>query len=461
MAVYTRKSVRFIRRFSLYPAQTIIASFVLVILAGAVLLALPPAVAAGRGLRPVDALFTATSAVCVTGLTVLDTSADFSVPGQAVILALIQVGGLGIMLLSFFAGFTLNRPLSMEGKLLISYMLNERDMTHLRDSVRRIILITFAVELAGAALLFACFRPQLGWSLKAAFFSLFHAVSAFCNAGFSLFPDGLAGYVSRWPLNIVICLLIISGGLSFPVLINLAQAAGDRLPARLRKRRRRALSLNSRIVLGGTAVLLAAGTILFYALEHGHTLRAYGLGTQYLAAFFQSVTLRTAGFNTVPISRLRDGTYLFMILFMFIGAAAGSTAGGVKINSVALVLGYLRSTLRNRDTVTLYRFSVSPQQVQRAFLIVVSGAAAVAAGCLVLTLTETADFIRILFEAVSAFGTVGLSTGITPSLSDPGKVVIILLMFMGRVGPLTLLAAAGRRKRAAQIEYPQGEIVTG
>jgi trk system potassium uptake protein TrkH len=458
-----RKLSAFVRSLTAHPARTVLLSFVLVIVTGTILLMLPFTTPDAAGLSFVDSLFTATSAVCVTGLIVVDTAAAFSIWGKIIIMLLIQVGGLGIMILSFFMAFILRRSLTVEDKFLISYMTSEKDMRNLGRSIKNIINITLIIEGVGAVLLFLGFRTSMGTNLQTLFISVFHAVSAFCNAGFSLFSDSLEGFRSHTLINLTVSVLIILGGLSFVVIMNLKGWLAAGIPNAFRKRSFsiKGLSLNTRVVLLGTGILLGLGMLLIYALEHRYSLADFDLKTQYLAAFFQSVTTRTAGFNTISMSGLRNPTYLLMMIFMFIGGASGSTAGGVKINSLALFLAYVNSLLKDKREVTLYNHSIAKDLVLRALLILLFGLVSVLAGMMILSITENAPFILICFETVSAFGTVGLSAGITSALSIIGKYVIILLMFIGRIGPLTLLAAAAQRIRQVQIEHPTGEILVG
>jgi trk system potassium uptake protein TrkH len=453
----------FVKSFTAQPARTVMFSFLLAILTGTLVLMLPFTAAEGRGLGFIDSLFTATSAVCVTGLIVVDTATAFSLWGKLVLMLLIQAGGLGIMILSFFVIFTLRRSFSLEDKLLISYMLSESDMRSLGRSIRNIIAITLAFEGAGALLLLAAFAHTTTPAGSAGFAAVFHSVSAFCNAGFSVFSDSLMSFRDSVPVNLVICLLIIAGGLSFAVIMDLGGFAANRLTRHVLKRNppARGLSLNTRVVVIGTGLLLLAGMLLVYTLEHRNSLLPLGVGRQYLAAFFQSVTLRTAGFNTIDFSSLTTATYMVMIVFMFIGGASGSTAGGVKINSLAVILAYIRSILKDRKQATLLHYTLDKDMVLRALLILFFGIVVVSASLFVLSLTERAPFIQLAFEAMSAFGTVGLSAGVTSSLTRGGKCVIIVLMFVGRIGPLTMLAAAVRRRRSVQVEYPRGEILIG
>ncbi len=447
-----RRLSSFLVSLTVHPAQTILVSFLLVILVGCLILMMPFCTVDGHGLSFLNALFTSTSAVCVTGLIVVDTATALTLAGQIVVLLLIQIGGLGIMLLSFFTLFAMGKSVSIENKLLISYMLSQDDMGTLVNTVKSIIRFTVVIEGAGAVLLFAAFVPRFGFTGETLFLALFHSISAFCNAGFALFSDSLVQFRGDVAVNAVISLLIILGGISFAVMLNVM----DRIRGSAER-----LSLNTRVVLVSTAVLLLAGTFIIYGSEHGNVMKGYSLGEQYLSAFFQSVTLRTAGFNTVPFGSFRTFTYLVMMAFMFIGAASGSTAGGIKVNTVGVLLGYVVSVLRNRRRLTIMRHSISRDQVLRAFLILLFGVVALLVAFSILAVSETLPFRFVAFEAVSAFGTVGLSAGITASLSAVGRVVIIVLMFLGRLGPLTVLAAATQRESDVRIEYPQGVIAIG
>jgi trk system potassium uptake protein TrkH len=453
----------FLQELFSHPARTILVSFLLVMILGTILLQLPAATVDRLGLPLIDALFTSTSAVCVTGLIVVDTASVFTLFGRLVILALIQIGGLSIIILSFFVIFLLRKRVSLEGKLLISYMLSENDLSSLSRSLKRIIIITLLFEALGAVLLFLRFYPGFQDAPRALLFSVFHAVSAFCNAGFALFTNSLEGYISDPFVCLTVAFLIICGGLSFAVFSNLFERFRGKYRSLFRKQRLfvRKISLNTKIVLGVSGALLITGTLLIYALEHGGALSRLDTGTQYLAAFFQSVTLRTAGFNTIPVGSLGTATLLMMAAFMFIGGASGSTAGGIKVNTFTIILVYIKSAIRKEQKVTLFKHSISKEYVLRGILIVLFGMVSIFFGTFVLSLSEAGSLEQLLFEAVSAFGTVGLSTGVTGSLTVVGKVVIIVLMFVGRTGPLTILAAMGEREQKIQHEYPYGDILIG
>lgn len=447
-----RRLSRYVVSLAVHPARTILLSFLIAILVGMLFLMMPFSTVNGRGLTLVNALFTSTSAVCVTGLVVVDTATALTFPGQIVVVLLIQIGGLGIMLLSLFTVFSQDRRFSLQNRLLISYAMNQDDMSTLDESAKSVLRVAAAVEGAGALLLYAILSPRMGFGLRTLWYAIFHSVSAFCNAGFALFSDSLESFRGNVPANVVISLLIILGGISFAVIGDVTRRLNDR---------RAKLSVNSRVVLATTAILIVLATLLIYATEHGNAMKSYSLGEQYLAAFFQAVTLRTAGFNTIPFDSLRTVTYLIMIAFMFVGGASGSTAGGIKVNTVAVLFAHVRSTFRNRRQAAIFQHTIVQDQVMKAFLILLFGVVAVGLGTLLLSVSETQPLRFIAFEAVSAFGTVGLSAGITSSLSVFGRLVIITLMYLGRLGPLTVFAAASQREQPVRIEYPQGAVTIG
>ena len=354
--------------------------------------------------------------------------------------------------------------MSVEDKVLISYMLSDDDMSSISRTMKSIVRITFLIEGAGALILFAGFVKNTSLDTGSYFFySIFHAVSAFCNAGFALFSDSLEGFNSSILLSGGIALLIITGGISFSVIANLRSVINIKFGRNkqgmgwgLSK-----LTLNTKIVLSLSTVLLITGTFLFYALEHGGTLRNMSIGSQYFTAFFQSVTLRTAGFNTVSFDRFAPSMLVIMMIYMFIGAASGSTAGGIKVNTVAVLGSAVKSAWKNEKDVVLLRQAIPSELVLKAFMILLFGVVSVITGTFLLALTENAPLEDIMFEVVSAFGTVGLSTGLTSGLSSFGRLVIIILMFIGRLGPLTVLAAASTGSKRLNVTYPQADISIG
>jgi len=460
--IKNKRLIEYYRSMTVRPAVTVTFSFLIVILAGSFFLMMPFATDDGTRLSFLEALFTATSSVCVTGLIVVDTATRFSLYGQLLIMVLIQIGGLGLMIMTYFAAFVVGKHISFEERMAVSYLVNEQDIARITAAIVKIMFLTFTIETIGAMLLFRYFKDLFGTNFKAIVFAIFHSVSAFCNAGFSLFSDSLMGFKSSVYLNLVICALIITGGLSFSVLSNLFENMISRIRNAILKNKSRRLdiTMNTKAVLIMTCVLLVGGTLLIYGLEHGRELLPLDLKTQYLSAFFQSVTLRTAGFNTLDIAKFRDTTLLLMVMFMFIGGATGSTAGGVKVNTVFIIYAYIRSLIRGENDVVILKHSLTRDTISRAFLIIILSLVFIFTGTLLLTLTEPFSLSQLLFEEVSAFGTVGLSTGITAQLSGIGKIIIIFTMFIGRIGPLTLMFAIFKRgKRYSNVRYPEGAIL--
>ena len=444
------------------PGRTILFSFLFIILLGSILLTLPFAGANSTRLSYLDALFTSTSAVCVTGLIVQDTALRFSFFGKIVIMLLIQAGGLGIMIMSYFASFIIGKKISLSEKLTMSYLLNENDMHKISSSIVKIILITFIIELVGVVLLYFDFVKIFGHSKEAIFYSFFHSVSAFCNVGFALFSDSFVGFKGDFSLNLVISLLIIFGGLSFGVIFNVFEVITAKMKRKIAgEYKLTKLTVNTKIVLIYTGILIFLGTIIFYSFEHKYILLEKSLGTQYLSAFFQSVTLRTAGFNSVDIAKLQINTILVMMVFMFIGGASGSTAGGVKVNTLGVIVLYLRKVLRNQTNLIIMNHHVRKRTINKAFLLIFLGFIVIFTGVLILSVTENFALEKIMFEVVSAFGTVGLSMGITEYLSGIGKMVITIIMFVGRIGPLTLILALSNKEKSTEIKYPEGYLIIG
>lgn len=449
------------------PARVVALSFFSVAVLGALILSLPIARTGDVPLAPIDAFFTATSAVCVTGLIVVDTPVYFSAFGEGVLLILIQIGGLGIMAFSLSAVFLTRKRLSVGESELLSFMLNEEDRTSLRGQLVKVLLFTFLIEFIGASLLLPFVDAGEGSSL---WFALFHAVSAFCNAGFSLHSDSLMGYADNVPVNVTISALILLGGIGFATLSVIQKdlhvyirGKFQFLPKVFQREHTYAFdrSESSRVALWGTIVLLVAGAIAFYAVEGTRALRGTPLGEKYLVSLFQSVTLRTAGFNTIDFSILHRGTLLVMVPFMFIGAASGGTAGGIKIGTIAVVWSDIkRFVIGKRDAVLFFR-RVPRRTISQAYVLVVAGGATVLVAAVVLAITETATLEVIIFEIVSALGTVGLSAGLTGELTAFGKSVIIVLMFLGRLGPLTLFLAFRPRKKDESVRYPDANLPIG
>jgi len=422
-----------------------------VIAFGTFLLTLPSATTDGRGLPVVDALFTATSATCVTGLTVINVSAGLTTFGQVVVLLLIQVGGLGVMTVTTLFVYAIGRRISLRSDMTISESLGQPRLASTGHLIRDVALLTLVVESVGALILTAAFSADFPLG-RALYYGVFHSVSAFCNAGFSLFGPNLLDYVTNVPVNLTTISLIVVGGLGFVVLSEI-----------LALRRGRRLSLHSRVVLKATAVLIVVGTLSVLAFEFANpaTLGALSPGGKVLAALFQSVTPRTAGFNTVVVGNLLQPTLLILTILMFIGASPGSTGGGIKTTTFVTLLASVRSALRRREDVEMGERRLPHETTTKAWVITVLSAGLVLTAILILLATEGAPLMDVTFEAVSAFGTVGLSTGLTPTLTVAGRVLLSLVMYAGRVGPLTLAVALTRQDRPAGWRLPEERVIVG
>lgn len=433
-------------------------SFAGLILVGTALLSLPIAAADGRPVGILDALFTATSAACVTGLITLDTATAWSPVGQGIILALIQLGGLGILTFSTFFAILLGRRLTLGQRDIAARSHGMAAKIDVRGLVMRVVTYALALELVGAVVLSAFFAREAGLG-SGIWRGVFHAISAFCNAGFSLFSDSLEGYAGSWTVNLVVMALIFLGGIGFIVMTDLEKW--------LRQGKRP--TLHTRVALATSGILLAGTALAFWGFEAGNILRGRAWDEQALVILFQSVTPRTAGFNTVPYAELTNSTLMLTMLLMFIGGSPGSTAGGVKTTTAAILYGLLASKARRFRNATLFRRTVPERLVGEATAMVLLSILIVMAGTFLLQWTELfnlphpeirGDFLELNFEAVSAFGTVGLSMGETEGLRNSGKLVVIALMFIGRLGPLTFAVAIGGRRRR-RWEYAEEAVLVG
>jgi trk system potassium uptake protein len=448
-----------------HPARTSFTWYGMLILIGSLLLMHP--VSWGNQALPIswlDAIFTATSATCVTGLTVRSTVNDFSWFGQFVILVLIQCGGIGIMTVTTYVTLQLGGRQTLRHRAILVETLGTRAETDLRWVLRQVIWLTFLFEAAGFLLL--ALRFQADHSLWQAFWqALFHSVSAFCNAGFALRDDSLVAYRGDWLINPTIMLLIISGGIGFPVLLDIARNLyGTWLGCWER------LLLHSKIMLAGTAALLLLGGISFLMLEWNGVLRDVPLPTKLLAAMFHSTTCRTAGFNTVEVGKLTNATLFVTILLMMIGAGPCSAAGGFKVSTFSVLILRGWSSFRGLRQVTFARRGIPDSVIERATATALIFAAVGVLALTVLLVFEQSSgphhedqdfFLDAAFEVVSALGTVGLSTGMTVLLSPWGRAIIIVLMFVGRLGPITAFAALSRPVRERSIQYAQQEPLIG
>ncbi|MEF7442587.1 TrkH family potassium uptake protein [Paenibacillus lautus] len=438
---------------TLSPPQILVLGFAAIIFIGTGLLMLPISTTTGEPLGFTDALFTSTSATCVTGLVVVDTGTTFSSFGEVVIMLLIQIGGLGFMTMATLFALVLKRRISLKDRLILQEAMNQSSMEGIVRLIRRVLLYSLVIEACGAVLLSIrwAFDMPLG---RAIYYGVFHAVTMFNNAGFDLFGDfrSLTGYVYDPVVNFVVMFLIVSGGIGFIVLSDLID---------YRKQRR--LSLHSKVVLTMTAALLAVGfiVILIFEFTNPRTLGSLNWGGKFFGALFQSVTPRTAGANTIDITGLRQATQFFIVILMFIGASPGSTGGGIKTTTFTIMVGAVIAMMRGREDIVMFRYRLAQERVLKALTIALLALLLVLTVSIILSTTEEGDFLEILFETTSAFGTVGLSMGLTPDLTVFGKILISLTMFAGRLGPLTLAYALGPKKGKELYRHPEGKMIIG
>jgi len=438
----------------LSPARLIALSFFLVILIGAGLLMLPIA-SKGAPAAPLDALFTATSATCVTGLIVRDTFTGWTTFGQIVIITLIQIGGLGFMTVITLVSFAVGKRLSLYDRKVLMQSAGNTTLNGVGGLIRRIVPFTFLIELTGAALLATRFVPAFGWG-RGLYASVFHAISAFCNAGFDLMGmrepySSLTSFVTDPVVNLTVCLLIVIGGLGFLVW-------RDVLRCRFRFSR---FQLHTKLVLVTSGILILAGWALFLLFERNASMASLTWPQRALASLFQSVSPRTAGFNTVDLSALSESGNLLTDVLMLIGGSPGSTAGGIKTTTVAVLFLSAVASAKGRMRVNAFRFSVDRETLRQASSVVMIYLSLALLSVLTLCAIEPFSMKEILFEVCSAVGTVGLSMGITPQLGAVSRVILILLMYAGRLGGLTFVLLFSQRRSDPPLERPAGKILIG
>jgi len=431
----------------------VVYGFAGVIILGTILLMLPVASKTGQFTSPVNALFAATSSVCVTGLAVVDTGDYWSGFGQGVILALIQIGGLGFMASATLLLLVLGRRLGLRERWLIGQSLGTERLGGMVKLMRRILVFTLICEAIGAAIFYIRFSLENPTG-TAVWKAVFQAVSAFNNCGLDLFGNfrSMLGYQTDTTVILTTAALIILGGISFVVVADMG-----------RVRRFGRLSVDSKIVLVTTLGLLVLGTVVFLLTEYGNadTLGPFSFPYKLLNAFFHSVTPRTAGFSSINIGSMATYSQFFTILLMFVGGAAGSTAGGIKVNTFGMLVATIWSTIRGKEHAGAFGREFANQQIHRALALMMLSLTLIFIVVFVLTVTEKFGFLALLFETVSAFGTVGLSTGITPDLSVAGRLIITAVMFIGRLGPLILVLSLTQRQQPSEYRYPQDEVRIG
>lgn len=437
----------------LSPPQILTLGFAALIGIGTLLLMLPVATVSGEPLGAIDALFTATSAVCLTGLVVVDTATTYSTFGELVIMLLIQISGLGFMTMATLFALMFKRRISFKDRLVLQEAMNQTSVEGIVRLIRRVIIYTFVIEAVCAALF------AIRWAFdmpagKAIYFGIFHAISLFNNAGFDLFGNfhSFMEYVNDPLINIVSIILIVSGGIGFVVLSDLVDF-----------RQKRKLSLHSKVVLSMSGMLIMLGAVIVFGFEftNPNTLGSLDGGGKTLAALLQAVTPRTAGVSTIDIAGMRQATQFFLVFLMFIGASPGSTGGGIKTTTFTVMIGAVVAMMRGRQDIVFFNYRLAQERILKALTIALLAVSLVLTVAMILSTTEDGNFLEILFETTSAFGTVGLSMGLTPHLTAFGKVLICFTMFAGRLGLLTLVYALGPHKNKELYRYPEGKMIIG
>lgn len=440
------------RKLEKNPPLFVCLSFFALILLGAILLNLPIASADGNSIGFLNALFTSTSASCVTGLIVANTATQWTVFGKIIIITLIQIGGLGTMVFLSLIAMVLNRRIGISERRIIKEQTSADTSKGIVKLVIYIIKFSLTVELVGAILLATKFIPDFGLK-KGILFSLFHAVSAFCNAGFDIIGNSLVDYVDDITVNLVIALLIIIGGLGFTVFIDI-----------YRKKKFKNLTLHSKVVISISAILLLLGTFAYFLIENNSgAMESLTLKGKILSSFFMSVSARTAGFNSIDIGKMQESSVIVTIILMFIGASPASTGGGIKTTTFGILLFSTISILRGNDETEIFHKTISRDALLKSLCIFSLGSAIVVFASLWITIIESGKFLYldILYEIVSAFGTVGVTRGITPNLSPMSKLILIILMYLGRVGAATLGIGILNRKNKKHTRYSYGKIIVG
>ncbi len=448
------KKIRMLFSVSSYnPAQLFVLSFAFMILAGTCLFILPIATVDGRGLQLIDAFFTSTSAVCTTGLAVVDTGTTLTIFGQIVLLGLIQIGGLGIMTMGTILAILFGKKITFRQRMFVQQQLSYSSLEGIVRLVKRVIVVTFIIEAIGALIFTLRWLPEMGFN-KALFNGLFHSVSNFNNAGFDILGNfgSFSNYVDDPIINLVMMVLIVTGGLGFIVI-------GDLLEYHKRRR----LSLHTKVAMTTTAILILLGALVVFIVEWSNTktLSSLNWSGKIFSSFFQSITVRSDGSSTLAIGDMRQASLFFLIILMFIGSSPGSTGGGIRTTTFATLIGAVWAMLRGRRDVVFFKQRVDQNKVYKALTITIIAVFMVVTTTMILTITERADFLTVLFEATSAYGTVGLSMGLTPDLTVFGKFLISVAMFIGRLGPLTIAFAISVNNKEERFRYAEGQIYIG
>lgn len=449
------------RKISFSTTHIIMLSFLVAIFVGAVLLTLPISTKSGTPTPFIDALFTATTSTCVTGLVVVSTATHWSTFGHIVILLLIQLGGLGIITVMSCISFFINQKMGLSGRLLLQDSFNLNSLSNLSTFVKKVVLGALAVEGVGALIYMTVFVPQFG--LKGIWFSVFNSVSAFCNAGIDILGDNsLSDYAANPIINGVTCGLITLGGLGFVVWFDVLRVLKERKERKIKLFS--SLTLHSKIALTASLALLLVGAVATLVFEYNNpkTIGEYTLFNKIQAAFFQSVTTRTAGFFTIPQHELTNGTSFISVLLMFIGGSPIGTAGGAKTVTLTVLFASAIASVKNKNEVSLFGRSINEKTIRKAVAVTITSFSITVISTILLICVTDAPFLDILYEAVSATATVGLTRNLTPSLNAAGKLIIIATMYLGRIGPISLAVALNMKKENKNIiKNPTEDISVG
>ena len=445
----------------LQPTQMMVLGFAFIILVGAFLLNLPIASKSGESVGIINSLFTATSAVCVTGLIAVDTATHWTTFGHIIIIILIQIGGLGFMTIATLFALIAKKKINLKERLLIQESLNQFDLSGLVKLTRHVLMMNFIIEGIGALMLATQFIPELGLG-KGIWYGIFHSISAFCNAGFDLMGSvsgpytSLTSYVNNFTVSATICSLILLGGLGFPVILDI-----------IKVQKFKKLTIHSKVVLVTTAIVTALSVIIIFIVEFNNpdTMGNFSFGNKILASIFQSITARTAGFNTIDLALMHQGGIFVIIMLMFIGASPASTGGGIKTTTIATVALYVKSSILGKEDVEVYGRRLDMSIIKKSMGIFFIAISMISLGTLLISITEPQfSLVDAWFEVMSALTTAGLSIGGSPSLSIVGKILIMCYMFIGRVGSLTIfvaLTAKTAKAKNTHIRYPEGKILVG
>ncbi|MFD2702575.1 TrkH family potassium uptake protein [Paenibacillus shunpengii] len=433
------------------PPFILVAGILAIIAVGTILLMLPIANENGQALNFVDALFTATSAACVTGLIVVDVGTTFTLFGEIVIMVLMQLGGLGFMTIATLIALLFGRRLSLKDRLLLKEAINADTMEGVVRIIRKVLIFSFSIEGVAAIIFTIRWAVEMPFG-QAFYYGVFHSVSLFNNGGFDLFGNSFMNYTGDWLFNVVASVLVISGGLGFVVLNDLFEFP-----------KKRSLSLHSKMVLSISGFLIGIGALVLFIFEFTNTktLGSLDFAHKLYASFFQSVSTRSSGTSTIDMTELRSATQFFFILLMFIGASPGSTGGGIKTTTFFIMMGAIIAMVRGQKDIVFFRHRIPQGLVMRAMTIIIITLGIFMVVVMLLLTTEDAPFLSVMFEAASAIGTVGLSVGLTPELTVWGKLIITVTMFIGRIGPLTIAYAVRPKKTKNLYRHPEGRIIIG